>query len=132
MKNYLWLVALLPLLSGCESQAILVKKDDAYKGISDHDRLPQGIDILSITQDRYMEKVFFEDQNLNTAPYAMVVNLDDVRREIESIGYPAVLKPTQKGLGPKSNCVAVLMKSRVSACWRPAGALRCAQATLRN
>ncbi|EFB3379994.1 flagellar basal body L-ring protein, partial [Escherichia coli] len=30
MKNYLWLVALLPLLSGCESQAILVKKDDAY------------------------------------------------------------------------------------------------------
>ncbi|HAV7794148.1 TPA: flagellar basal body L-ring protein, partial [Escherichia coli] len=23
MKNYLWLVALLPLLSGCESQAIL-------------------------------------------------------------------------------------------------------------
>lgn len=74
---------------------------DLLKGISDHDRLPQGIDILSITQDRYMEKVFFEDQNLNTAPYAMVVNLDDVRREIESIGYPAVLKPTQKGLGPK-------------------------------
>ncbi len=30
VKNYLWLVALLPLLSGCESQAILVKKDDAY------------------------------------------------------------------------------------------------------
>ena len=26
MKNYLWLVALLPLLSGCESQAILVKR----------------------------------------------------------------------------------------------------------
>ncbi len=31
VKNYLWLVALLPLLSGCESQAILVKKDDAYR-----------------------------------------------------------------------------------------------------
>lgn len=30
VKNYIWLVALLPLLSGCESQAILVKKDDAY------------------------------------------------------------------------------------------------------
>ncbi|MDU8983075.1 flagellar basal body L-ring protein FlgH, partial [Bifidobacterium scardovii] len=30
VKNYLWLVALFPLLSGCESQAILVKKDDAY------------------------------------------------------------------------------------------------------
>lgn len=30
MKNYLWLLALLPLLSGCESQAMLVKKDDAF------------------------------------------------------------------------------------------------------
>lgn len=28
MKKYLWLVMLLPLLSGCESQAMLVKKDD--------------------------------------------------------------------------------------------------------
>lgn len=28
MKKYLWLVTLLPLLSGCESQALLVKKDD--------------------------------------------------------------------------------------------------------
>ncbi|ERL64203.1 ATP-grasp domain-containing protein [Schleiferilactobacillus shenzhenensis] len=74
---------------------------DLLTGLSQDGRLPQGTDILSITQDRYMEKVFFEDQNLNTAPYAMVVNLDDVRREIESIGYPAVLKPTQKGFGPK-------------------------------
>lgn len=28
MKKYFWLVMLLPLLSGCESQAMLVKKDD--------------------------------------------------------------------------------------------------------
>ncbi|KRL12232.1 MAG: ATP-grasp domain-containing protein [Schleiferilactobacillus perolens] len=74
---------------------------DLLANMTDRQHLPQGTDILNITQDRYMEKVFFEDQNLNTAPYAMVVNLDDVRREIESIGYPAVLKPTQKGLGPK-------------------------------
>ena len=26
VKNYLWLVVLLPLLSGCEWQALLVKK----------------------------------------------------------------------------------------------------------
>ncbi|MFI8061165.1 flagellar basal body L-ring protein FlgH [Citrobacter freundii] len=30
MKNYLWLVVLLPLLSGCESQALLVKKNDEF------------------------------------------------------------------------------------------------------
>lgn len=30
MKKYLWLVVLLPLLSGCESQAILVKKNDEF------------------------------------------------------------------------------------------------------
>lgn len=30
VKNYLWLVVLLPLLSGCESQALLVKKNDEF------------------------------------------------------------------------------------------------------
>ncbi len=30
VKNYLWLMVLLPLLSGCESQAILVKKNDEF------------------------------------------------------------------------------------------------------
>ncbi|MFD1672954.1 ATP-grasp domain-containing protein [Agrilactobacillus yilanensis] len=60
--------------------------------------LPQGSDILAITQDRYLEKTFLDDLNVNVAPYTTVVNLDDVRAGLASIGYPAVIKPIQKGL----------------------------------
>ena len=40
--------------------------------------LPQGTDILAITQDRQLEKVFFESHNLNIAPYATIVDINDV------------------------------------------------------
>lgn len=61
--------------------------------------LPQGTDILAITQDRQLEKVFFESHNLNIAPYATIVDINDVYDAVVSIGYPCVLKPIQKGYG---------------------------------
>ena len=61
--------------------------------------LPQGTDILAITQDRQLEKVFFESHNLNIAPYATIVDINDVYDAVASIGYPCVLKPIQKGYG---------------------------------
>ncbi len=42
VKNYLWLVALLPLLSGCESQAILVKKDERILCATNHRSAASG------------------------------------------------------------------------------------------
>ncbi|WP_225418815.1 ATP-grasp domain-containing protein [Loigolactobacillus jiayinensis] len=60
---------------------------------------PQGTDILSITQDRQLEKVFFESHNLNIAPYATIVDINDIYDAVGSIGYPCVLKPIQKSYG---------------------------------
>lgn len=70
----------------------------ALETLQTHHFLPQGTDILAITQDRYLEKVFLDDLNVNVAPYTTVVNLDDVTTGLTSIGYPAVIKPIQKGL----------------------------------
>lgn len=39
--------------------------------------------------------------NINIAPYATIVSLEDVYQAVSSIGYPCVLKPIQKGFGPK-------------------------------
>lgn len=66
-------------------------------------KLPQGTELLTITQDRYLEKAFLEEHNINIPPYAMVVSLDDIRNVIDSIGYPCVLKPIQKGLTNQSH-----------------------------
>ncbi|WP_238595690.1 5-(carboxyamino)imidazole ribonucleotide synthase [Loigolactobacillus backii] len=61
--------------------------------------LPQKTDILSIMQDRQLEKVFLDEHNINIAPYATIVALDDVYAAVDSIGYPCVLKPVQRGIG---------------------------------
>lgn len=64
-------------------------------------KLPQGSETLEIVQDRLLERTFFEQSNLNIAPYATIVNLDDVYQAISSIGYPAILKPIQKDFSKK-------------------------------
>ena len=61
--------------------------------------LPQGSSVLSVTQDRYLERVFLDDLNINIPPSTTVVDEDDIRQGIDSIGYPCILKPIQKGFG---------------------------------
>ena len=64
--------------------------------------LPQGINALEIVQDRLMERAFLDQINVNVAPYVTVISLDDVYQAIDSIGYPAILKPIQRGIGEHS------------------------------
>lgn len=69
------------------------------KFIEQFTSVPQGSDALEFMQDRLLERAFFENLNVNIAPYATIVNLDDIYQAVSSIGYPCVLKPIQKGLG---------------------------------
>lgn len=74
---------------------------EAVKFLQRFTRVPQGSDTLEITQDRLLERAFFEQLNINVAPYATIVSLDDVYQAVSSIGYPCVLKPIQKGFGKR-------------------------------
>lgn len=69
------------------------------KYLSKYTTIPQGLDPLEIMQDRLMERAFLDQINVNVAPYVTVINLDDIYQSIDSIGYPAVLKPIQRGVG---------------------------------
>ncbi|WP_034995792.1 ATP-grasp domain-containing protein [Liquorilactobacillus vini] len=62
-------------------------------------RIPQGKDALEISQDRLLERAFLEQININIAPYATIVSLDDVYQSVSSIGYPCIIKPIQKEFG---------------------------------
>ncbi|MGF7437312.1 ATP-grasp domain-containing protein [Lentilactobacillus senioris] len=66
--------------------------------LSRYTSLPQRDHLLEIMQDRLIERSFFDSLNINMAPYTTVVNLEDVYQGINSIGYPAILKPIQRGL----------------------------------
>lgn len=59
--------------------------------------LPQKSEGLVFAQDRLLERTFLEQLNINIAPYATIVNLEDVYQAVSSIGFPCVLKPIQKG-----------------------------------
>lgn len=57
--------------------------------------VPQGEELLSVSQDRILQKVFFESIRMNIAPYSTVVSLDDIQTSVDSLGYPCVLKSNQ-------------------------------------
>lgn len=67
-----------------------------------HTVVLQGVNALEIVQDRLMERAFLDQINVNVAPYVTVISLDDIYQSIDSIGYPAVLKPIQRGIGEHS------------------------------
>lgn len=54
--------------------------------------VPQGEDLLAISQDRSLEKAFYESVGVNLAPYELIVKEEDIKEAISSIGYPAVLR----------------------------------------
>ena len=78
---------------------------DALSTITGLVPVPQGTDLLAITQDRLMEKSFLEAYNIVIAPYATIISPTDIQDAIESIGYPCVLKTTRGGYDGKGQYV---------------------------
>lgn len=60
----------------------------------------QGTDLFNIAQDRYIEKKFLYDLNINITPFYAAITYDDLILAIEKLGLPAVLKPIIKGSQP--------------------------------
>lgn len=74
----------------------------AVRFLSQFAQVPQGDAALEIVRDRLMERTFLDTVNVNVAPSVTVVSLDDVYQSIDSIGYPAILRPIQRGGGDHS------------------------------
>ncbi|KRM13319.1 ATP-grasp domain-containing protein [Paucilactobacillus suebicus] len=76
--------------------------ENVIEYLSQFTAIPQGKNILEVTQDRLLERAFLDQINVNIPPYVTVIQLDDVYQSIDSIGYPAMLNPIQRGLGEDS------------------------------
>ena len=70
---------------------------DALDSVRDVTQIPQGTDLLRVTQDRINEKTFINKHGIGTAPWRAVNSMDDLRAAVEQIGLPAVLKTTRGG-----------------------------------
>lgn len=68
----------------------------AAQYLAEHYYLPQGYNLLSLSQDNYLNSLFLDDLNLNTVPNATAVSYVDLAIQTESLGFPIILKPIQK------------------------------------
>ncbi len=66
-----------------------------------HCPIHPGREALRISQDRLTEKTFLQDLGLNTAPFADVADMAGLRRAIDDIGVPAILKTRRFGYDGK-------------------------------
>ncbi len=65
---------------------------------------PRG-DILSIAQDRFQEKQYFTDHQIQTAPYKAVDAWEDLQSAVEEIGTPSILKTRRGGYDGKGQFI---------------------------
>lgn len=75
--------------------------------------VPQGDDLLSIAQDRVLQKAYLESLSMNIAPYATVLKPEDIYQGIRSIGYPAVLRPNQINPDSKDHAYFIYEESDI-------------------
>ncbi|WP_125762313.1 ATP-grasp domain-containing protein [Companilactobacillus hulinensis] len=69
---------------------------DLLKQLEVEFNVAQGSELLSIAQDRYIERTFLNDLNINVPPFFSIVTTDDIKKAVEEIGFPCILKPIQK------------------------------------
>ncbi|MGY4105569.1 ATP-grasp domain-containing protein [Ignavigranum ruoffiae] len=55
-------------------------------------------DLRAITTDRLIEKAYLDAHRILVAPFSLVTSLTDIKEAIEYIGFPAVLKSSQRHL----------------------------------
>lgn len=56
---------------------------------------------LDVAQDRFVEKSFFRDHGIDTAPFLPVASSEDLARAIDALGLPAILKTRRLGYDGK-------------------------------
>ncbi len=79
---------------------------------------------IGIAQDRLLEKAFFHECGIGTAPYAAVDSLDDLERAVATLGLPAILKTRRMGYDGKGQ-VRLAQANEAAAAWIEVGEAPC-------
>lgn len=79
---------------------------------------------VGIAQERLLEKTFFHDCGIGTAPFAAVDSFEDLERAIEAIGLPAILKTRRMGYDGKGQ-VRIYQREDAASAWAEIGGMPC-------
>lgn len=78
---------------------------DTLDQVADASYLPQGTNLLRITQDRVSEKNYLTHLGVPIAPYQIVSSETELAKACETIGWPVVLKTSRGGYDGKGQAV---------------------------
>ena len=78
---------------------------EALNWLQEHTNLPQGSELLKITQDRGTEKKAITDAGIEVAPYLLIDNERDLLVGVRKLGLPCVLKTRRGGYDGKGQAV---------------------------
>ncbi|MDQ0219848.1 5-(carboxyamino)imidazole ribonucleotide synthase [Peribacillus cavernae] len=78
---------------------------EALEWLEEHAYVPQGSELLKITQDRLLEKAAISMTGASVAPYCAINNMQDLYSGVEKVGYPCVLKTARGGYDGKGQLV---------------------------
>nr|WP_144926058.1 5-(carboxyamino)imidazole ribonucleotide synthase [Paenibacillus bovis] len=100
-----------------EALALLAEKSDvityefenidyeALKALAEKAHIPQGAEIIRITQDRITEKNTLHASGVKLAPFEIIRSVDEIEKGIEKLDYPCVLKTSRGGYDGKGQRV---------------------------
>ncbi|PWA10319.1 5-(carboxyamino)imidazole ribonucleotide synthase [Pueribacillus theae] len=75
------------------------------KWLEENAYLPQGSQLLTITQDRKIEKKAINEAGIETVPYKAVASKTDLHSAADELGFPSVLKTARGGYDGKGQVV---------------------------
>ncbi|MCY7854730.1 5-(carboxyamino)imidazole ribonucleotide synthase [Bacillus spizizenii] len=78
---------------------------DALHWLKGHAYLPQGSELLLITQNRETEKKAIQAAGCGVAPYSIIKTKDELKQAVQELGLPAVLKTCRGGYDGKGQFV---------------------------
>ena len=90
---------------------------DVASFLASHTQVYPPANALAVAQDRLIEKNFFKQLGIGTAPFAAVASLDDLKQAMTEIGYPAILKSRRMGYDGKGQ-VVLNSESDLQAAWQ--------------
>ena len=81
------------------------KSGEALDTLMSHAYVPQGSELLKISQNRIIEKRTITESGAKVAPYAVIRTKEDLYEQTDVIGFPCVLKTATGGYDGKGQYV---------------------------
>ncbi|WP_456272600.1 5-(carboxyamino)imidazole ribonucleotide synthase [Bacillus sp. AK031] len=78
---------------------------EALKELTEKAYIPQGAELIRITQDRIAEKEALVYGGVKVAPYEVIFERTEMREKAEKLGYPVVMKTARGGYDGKGQVV---------------------------